>query len=187
MKTFFFVILFSVVVYGCGKKDGGTNNSTVAGFSISGYETGAPAQITFINTSTNATSYSWVFGDGTFSTLSNPVHTYNRFGGYLLTLKATGPSGESTICKLMYLDTLASPAKSAFSYFFDKCNGYPVGASFKTTNPASINTAWDFGSGVVDVNRNPIRQFVTPGDYTIKYSSQINGVRDTIVRIIQIQ
>src|SRR5689334_11476289 len=92
MKTFFLFILLSVLMNGCSKKNEDTNNSPVASFSVSGYETGAPAHISFINNSTNATSYSWDFGDGSFSMQFNPVHTYNRYGAYLLKLKVTGPS-----------------------------------------------------------------------------------------------
>jgi len=51
-----------------------------ANFSISGYEVAAPCAVTFINTSRNADSYLWNFGDGTTSTGSNPVPTYNLNG-----------------------------------------------------------------------------------------------------------
>lgn len=56
-------------------------------------------QQTFNNTSTNAVSYSWDFGDGTTSTEENPVHAYAAEGSYTVTLTATGDAGtlESTI------------------------------------------------------------------------------------------
>ncbi|MDF1672997.1 MAG: PKD domain-containing protein [Vicingaceae bacterium] len=40
------------------------------------------------NTSINATSYLWSFGDGNTSTLANPSHTYNQIGTYIADLKA---------------------------------------------------------------------------------------------------
>ncbi|MCC7466355.1 MAG: PKD domain-containing protein, partial [Saprospiraceae bacterium] len=43
----------------------------------------------FTNTSTNATSYLWDFGDGMTSTEANPVHTYTTPGVYTVTLSAT--------------------------------------------------------------------------------------------------
>ena len=49
--------------------------------------------VTFTNTSTNATSYSWNFGDGTTSTETSPVHTYSAFGQYTVTLSSTGSGG----------------------------------------------------------------------------------------------
>jgi PKD repeat protein len=44
---------------------------------------------TFTNTSTNASSYLWDFGDGMTSTVANPVHTYATPGTYNVTLSAT--------------------------------------------------------------------------------------------------
>jgi len=51
----------------------------------------------FTNTSTNATSYSWAFGDGATSTLQNPSHTYAAAGTYNVTLTATNGSCTSSI------------------------------------------------------------------------------------------
>ncbi len=159
---------------------------TDANFSISGYENSVPTTLTFINVSKNATSYFWDFGDGTTSTEFNPTHQYGFIGTYILKLRATGPTGADSVCKLVTLDAVTQPNKSFFSYFFDRCSGYPVGAAFKSLNPLSTNTVWDFGNGVINISRDPIVQFLLPGDYTIKYSSSINGVRDTVTRIIQI-
>jgi cyclophilin family peptidyl-prolyl cis-trans isomerase len=48
----------------------------------------APAVYTFTNTSLNADSYEWDFGDGTTSMEVSPTHKYNRSGNYDVTLKA---------------------------------------------------------------------------------------------------
>ncbi|MFN8318921.1 MAG: PKD domain-containing protein [Saprospiraceae bacterium] len=45
--------------------------------------------ISFINTSTGASSYYWDFGDGNNSTATNPTHVYNTPGTYTVTLYAT--------------------------------------------------------------------------------------------------
>lgn len=50
--------------------------------------------VTFTNTSTNATSYSWDLGDNTLSTDMNPVHTYMAYGDYDVRLTAMGEGGE---------------------------------------------------------------------------------------------
>lgn len=188
MKAIFNILFITIffTVLGCGKKNDNLDNAVDANFSVSGYEVAAPCPITFINTSRNATSYLWNFGDGTTSTGSNPVHTYTLAGTYLLKLKATGTTGVDSVCKLITIETPVPPNKSSFSYFFDRCSGAPVGAVFKTINPLSSATVWDFGNGVININRDPIVQFFQPGDYTIKYSSQIGGIRDTVIRVIRI-
>jgi PKD repeat protein len=61
-----------------------------ASFTYSGANTFAPDNVTFTNNSTNATSYSWSFGDNTSSTLSDPSHVFESAGVYTVSLIATG-------------------------------------------------------------------------------------------------
>lgn len=187
MKTFV-LIFFGVIALSssCHKDDNTTSNKPSAKFSISGYEVATPCTITFINTSSNATSYAWNFGDGFTSTQFNPTHNYPFRGSFLLKLNVTGPGGVDSTCKLVAVDAPPASNKSAFSYFQEKCSGTPVGISFKTLNPLSTNPVWDFGSGPPIIDRDPIVQFLLPGDYTLKYSTLISGVRDTVIRIIRI-
>ena len=48
----------------------------------------APAEIAFKNTSENADTYYWTFGDGYSSTDENPTHKYNFSGTYNVTLSS---------------------------------------------------------------------------------------------------
>ncbi len=50
-------------------------------------------QVTFINVSQNAETYSWDFGDGNNSAEENPVHVYQSTGTYEVTLTATNSAG----------------------------------------------------------------------------------------------
>jgi PKD repeat protein len=49
--------------------------------------------VDFTNTSSGAVSYSWNFGDGSTSTLTNPSHTYNSAGTWTATLVVTNADG----------------------------------------------------------------------------------------------
>ena len=52
---------------------------------------------TFTNTTENATSYSWDFGDqSALSTDENPTHVYEAYGDYDVRLTATGGGGKVT-------------------------------------------------------------------------------------------
>lgn len=48
----------------------------------------APAVVNFSNTSTNASTYLWDFGDGSTSTDMNPAHTYSTLGSFNVKLTA---------------------------------------------------------------------------------------------------
>ena len=49
-----------------------------------------PFTVSFTNTSVNAGTYTWYFGDGGTSTLANPSHTYTTMGVYTVKLVADG-------------------------------------------------------------------------------------------------
>jgi len=53
--------------------------------------------ITFADASTDATSWSWDFGDGGISAEQNPVHTYHVNGTYLVTLIVSNGSCQDTV------------------------------------------------------------------------------------------
>lgn len=56
----------------------------------------APGTVTFINTSEAADAYSWNFGDGTSSTIKNPVKKFLETGDYTVTLTATNSKTNET-------------------------------------------------------------------------------------------
>ncbi|UFH57960.1 PKD domain-containing protein [Spirosoma sp. KNUC1025] len=60
----------------------------------------SPKKIAFTNTSLNAVSYSWDFGDGTAAVADvAPVYTYADAGTYAVTLTATGITGSGDAVK----------------------------------------------------------------------------------------
>ena len=68
--------------------------------------------VTFTNTTTNADTYEWNFGDGTaLSTATNPTHAYQAQGTYTVTLKATNTSVgvSSTLVKTNFITVNAKP------------------------------------------------------------------------------
>ena len=57
--------------------------------------------VSFTSTSTNATSYSWNFGDLSTGNTANPTHTYTNVGNFLVTLIVTNSCGTDTITQVI--------------------------------------------------------------------------------------
>ena len=51
--------------------------------------------VQFTDTSTNANTYYWQFGDGNTSGDRNPIHTYGEYGDYVVVLTITDNNGNS--------------------------------------------------------------------------------------------
>lgn len=79
-----------------------------AQFSFSGVGVQVPCNVAFTNTSINATSYLWDFGDGTTSTSENPTHTYTTGGNFNVKLTTKTTAGFNTVTQ--QITTLASPS-----------------------------------------------------------------------------
>jgi len=58
--------------------------------------------LTCTNSTTNATSYLWDFGDGQTSTESAPVHIYANEGAYTVKLTASNPNGDVSGMKFAF-------------------------------------------------------------------------------------
>ena len=59
-------------------------------------QTNGSFTVQFLNNSTNASSYSWNFGDGNTSTSANPSHTYATGGDFTVVLTATNGDCSNT-------------------------------------------------------------------------------------------
>lgn len=79
----------------------------LANFVASDISGSPPMVVRFINTSYGDYDRSlWEFGDGTTSTLENPVHTYTQPGVYTVTLTVSGDGGNDTFAKSDYIAVL---------------------------------------------------------------------------------
>ena len=72
----------------------------------------APSLVTFTNSSLNATTFSWDFGDGESSTDENPTHLYAEGGNYNVSLTANGEDNQvNIISKTVSIDEVPSKLK----------------------------------------------------------------------------
>lgn len=133
----------------------------------------APFLVNFSNGSTNATSYSWDFGDGGSSTLATPSHTYLNPGNYTVRMIANNPNA----CKVsdtVYLQVVVinNSILPAFQFSkIDSCSPYSALLTNTSIIPPVGTTTfhWDFGDGTTSTLQNPpLHTFPDTGCYTIR-------------------
>ncbi len=114
-----------------------------------------PATVLFNNNSSNAASFTWNFGDGSSSTLENPVHEYTSLGLYTVSLTA-----DAGICgndQLTYNNMILVGAEPPVAFNQSHCGP----ASFIMTASAQSQIYWYIdatGSNLIHTGDT----FVTP-------------------------
>ena len=119
--------------------DGYSNILEIQALTYPGDPTSHPANTDFVGTPTTGpspltvsfaaaianspTAWSWDFGDGSTSTLQNPVHTYMADGSFTVSLIATGPGGAVQTIKNNYINVAGvcglPPVKIAGTFHYD--------------------------------------------------------------------
>ena len=145
-----------------------------------------PRRVIFTNTSQNADSYEWDFGDGNTSTEENPTHTYASDDFYFVELTAINSCDED-----FYEEEIQISSKPIAGFSADPNTGCE-GSSVQYTSLSSDNTeswSWEFEGGTpsTSTNENPVVQYNTPGVYNVtQYVTNVNG-KDTLVEIDYIE
>lgn len=90
-------------------------NVVVASFTASPLSGAFPLTVTFTNSSKNATSYVWTYGDGQTGTsaAATHTHTYDSAGIFSVSLTATGPGGSNTMTRSSHITATGAAAVSA--------------------------------------------------------------------------
>lgn len=138
------------------------NTTPTAGFTSTVNGTTA----SFTNTSVNATSYSWDFGDNSTSTAVNPTHTYSGDGTYTVILSATNPCGTVTSASTVVVVT--PPTASFTATPTNGCGPLTVQfQSTSSTNAVSYNWQFPGGNPASSTVQNPTVVYATPGTYSV--------------------
>ena len=123
-------------------------------------------------------SWSWEFGDGTGSTLQNPVHTYADTGYYTVCLTVALGMGQctSTYCDQVYTGYPPPPGgcSNYFTYEQVDTNTYTFSGLVYLNNgqtyPDSTSAwSWDFGDGTTGTGQTITHYFQEnpAGGYTV--------------------
>ncbi len=132
----FLVLAGAMIMVAC-EDDEGQGPAPTASFRVIGdapYKVNTP--ISFENTSDDAFSYLWSFGDGVTSIEKNPAHTYTVPGEYTVSLKAEG-SGQRALAS----QTITIEATDFRIYFID--NDAAKVRSFLTRDPSNVRDEFD--------------------------------------------
>ena len=142
----------------------------VADFSSNVTSGKVPLNVGFTDKSTGTPiSWTWSFGDGTSSTVQNPVHTYSAAGNYTVALTASNSAGNNTVTKSDYINVGQTTPTPVASFNSNATSGNaPLSVLFNdasTGSPTAWN--WSFGDGVNSTEKNPTHTYSTQGNYTV--------------------
>ncbi len=155
----------------------------VANFTGTPLNGSAPLAVAFSDLSTNATSWSWNFGDGNpaNSTVRNPIHTYSADGLYNVTLTATNAGGSNSTTRVNYINVTTQAPIANFTGT-PTSGAAPLAVSFTDTSqniPASW--LWNFGDGnsTNSTVKNPIHTYTADGLYSVTLTATNAGGSNT--------
>lgn len=136
--------------------------------------------INFINTSTasGTPTYHWDFGDGTFSTNSNPTKTYPVQGTYTVCLTIFNDCDTNTTCQTI---STCKPAKCQIHY---TANNNII--QFTALPANALTYQWDFGDGNYSNLQNPPYAYSANGQYNVCLTTTDSCGADTSCTTIDI-
>jgi gliding motility-associated-like protein len=139
----------------------------------------------FTNTSTmpaGTNTYSWDYGDGSFTTGLHGSHSYATAGPYFVKLVITTSAG---CADSVSLPVTVQP-KPVVAFTVNNAAQCLNGNSFTFTNGSSIssgtiNSQWTFGDGNQSVLVSPVHSYTLDGPYNVKLViTSDNGCRDSL-------
>lgn len=124
-------------------------------------------EYTFTNSSTNAVSYEWDFGDGNNSTEVSPTHVYATPDVYTVTLTATSAEGKTA--SLSKNIDIQAPVTADFTFEVDP--GDYKTYHFMDASVDAVMLLWEFGDGYQFTGMDPTHTYDEDGVYTVKLTA----------------
>jgi len=124
----------------------------------------SPLTVHFKNNSLYGETYIWGFGDGQFSVVKDPVHTYYVPGNYLVKLIVYNSAGESIHNAIVKV--YQNPSAIFEAYPTDVINNEQIVVFYNNSIHDSLSF-WDFGDGSTCMEENPYHKYEKEGTYTV--------------------
>lgn len=137
-------------------------------------------KVTLKNTSLNADSYEWDFGNGDKSLEMNPIIKYAKNGDYSIVLISKGKKSQDT--KIQKI-TIINASKSTVKFSFKNTGNGLVQFTNESLNAESFK--WTFGNGLFSIEKSPLIQYPLNGTFEIKLeATNFNGITESKQNII---
>lgn len=120
----------------------------------------------FKDSSENAVSYQWTFGDGNNSIFQNPTHTYTQLGTYTVRYAVESNDGcKDTTYGLVNISDLPT---AKFGYKKNDQLTFTFTDSSLENGNTIVAWNWDFGDGNISNLQNPVHTYTSEVSYTVK-------------------
>lgn len=122
----------------------------------------------------------WDFGDGTGSTLPDPVKSYAAVGIYNVQLISTYDICRDTAVKPIRI--MPRPVANFTAPDTTKCQP-PLTVSFQDQSAGAISWQWSFGDGGTSTLQNPVHTYNSYGIFSVKLViTSASGCTDTLIK-----
>jgi len=157
----------------------GSCNPPAAWFTYDGHY----AEVHFTDSSSAGTPISrlWDFGDSTFSTDTNPVHTYENPDSYKVCLTVTDSCGTSTACRILEINL---PLMLNITVTPSQSNDRLV--QFHDQTPGTNSWRWNFGDGQSSQEQSPSHLYKDYGLYRACLTAGNGQLQGTACDSIQV-
>lgn len=156
----------------------------VAGFTIIKGEYEVDKKITFTNTSKNAVTYKWEFGDGSKSAELSPEHQYLKAGIFVVKLIVSSTGGTDSTQQNIEIKAKPIPAPIAdFTFETDDfANTEIATTTFSNKSQNATSYQWGFGDNKSSQETSPKHEYPRldkDSTYTVKLTATgPSGVND---------
>ncbi len=174
----------SVVVYPSPHADFSMNDSIGC----------TPFTVDFSNLSIGANTFYWTFGDGNYSTNTNPTNTFTNSSSsdtvYIIQLVSISAY---SCTDTAYNPVLIHPQPEALYGINESAGCSPFNISITNSSINAINYYWNFGDGdtLNSLNTNIVHTYIDTSGLPVTYQLQliaenVFGCYDTVMQTIQV-
>lgn len=148
-----------------------------------------PLDVIFTDISTeNPTAWNWNFGDGTYSSVKNPVHRYSTKGDYNVMLTVSNADGTDSKTGSITVTPGTEPVPIVLpvaNFSGSVTQGYaPLSVQFIDLSQNAVSWNWEFGDGATSTEQNPKHSYSMPGNYTVDLTASNPNGADSKTAVI---